>query len=155
MVLGLAIAGAGCEAPVADEGPPDYAKVNVPVKGKVTVDGKPLAGVVVTFIPPSFGPSNGETKEDGTYELKSATFPGAPPGTYKVAISHIVGDDGVVYGLGPRSSMSPPAGLSVAQEKLPPEVADPGRTKLTANVPAGPFDFDIKSAEPAKAEAKK
>lgn len=39
------------------------------VKGKVTIDGSPLSGVIVSFIPDKGRPANGTTNEDGEYEV--------------------------------------------------------------------------------------
>jgi hypothetical protein len=140
-VLGCDVAGPG------DDEPPDYTKV-VKAEGKVLIDGKPYSGVVVTFLPPKWSASNGETKADGTYSLQTAGKSGALPGEYKVAISYLVSADGEAQGLAPRSAMSPPPGMATAREKLPAEYSDLSRTTLKATVPAtgsGTFDFDIKA----------
>ncbi|MDR3637057.1 MAG: carboxypeptidase regulatory-like domain-containing protein [Isosphaeraceae bacterium] len=134
----------GCATGTPDELPPDFGKL-VPVKGTVKIKGKPLRGVVVTFLPPKWSASNGETDADGSYTLETARKPGALPGEYKVAISYLVSADGQPQGLAPRSSMSPSLGMSTAQEKLPAEFSDLGRTTLKATVPSGggTFDFDL------------
>lgn len=136
----------GCE-PIArddDDAPPDYTKL-VAVKGTVTIKGKAVPGVVVTFVPPKWAASNGETIADGSYELQTAGRPGALPGVYKVAISYLVSADGQAQGLAPRSAMSPPPGMATAREKIPVEFSDPGRTTLKATVSrdGGTFDFDV------------
>lgn len=62
----------------------------VPVKGKVTLDGKPVEGATVQFAPEdSTGrAASGVTKSDGTFELTTVGGgPGAVPGKYKVAIT--------------------------------------------------------------------
>jgi hypothetical protein len=69
------------------------------VTGKVTLDGKPLGGVFVNFLPDdqkgnktTLGVS-GLTDSDGTYHLQSATrargrtYNGAPPGWYKITVT--------------------------------------------------------------------
>ncbi len=58
------------------------------VKGKVTLNGKPVPNGTVNFIPDNPGPSaTGELKPDGTYALTTNKLDdGAKPGTYKVVI---------------------------------------------------------------------
>jgi hypothetical protein len=136
----------GCDPGTSDDAQPDYTKL-VPVKGTVKINGKGIPGVVVTFLPPMWSASNGETKEDGTYTLQTAGKPGALPGDYKVGISYLVSADGQPQGLAPRSAMSLPPGMLTAREKLPPEYSDLGRTTLRATIPEGgdSFDFDVKA----------
>lgn len=135
----------GCEAGTSDDVAPDYGKL-VPVKGTVKVDGKPLAGVVVTFLPPKWSASNGETDADGSYTLQTAYKPGALSGEYKVSFSYLVSADGKPQGLGPRSSLTPTPSMATAKEQFPPELSDLGRTTLKATVPpgGGTLNFDIK-----------
>ncbi len=73
-VLALVLAGCGRRA--------------VPVQGVVTLDGEPLAGATVVFMPDGGGrPANGYTAADGMFQL--TTFQpndGALPGTYRVLV---------------------------------------------------------------------
>jgi hypothetical protein len=48
------------------------------VEGRVTIDGKPLAGATVTFVPleKNRGQVSGLTNEDGDYHLKGGVLPG-------------------------------------------------------------------------------
>jgi hypothetical protein len=125
--------------------PPD--PVLHPVRGKVTVQGKPLTQAVVTFLQVDEKGTTtvGETDDEGVYELSYLGSPGAAAADYKVAISYLVGTDGTVYGLGPRSGLAKPYGLLTAKELLQPEWSDLGRTTQRATVPerGGTFDFDI------------
>jgi len=115
----------------------------LPVKGAVTLDGKPLAGANVVFMaadpPAAFV---GTTKDDGTYELQGAEGrAGNIQGNYKVTISHMVKPDG--------SELAPgemPA-IVGAVEKLPPKYSRLNSTILTKTVPAegGTFDFALES----------
>ena len=156
-LLSLILLGAlGC----VGKGPEDLSpvipdpKTFVPVSGVVTLDGKPLASAVVTFLPTGRGlPANGETGEDGKYEIKTMEQPGAPPGEYKVAVSLLVSADGKPQGLGPRSSIVQSAGMLSAKEQLAPTCADLGRTKLHAIVEAkgGTFDFQVERTPAASA----
>jgi len=73
----------------------------VPVSGRVTLDGKPLAGAVVTFQPRADGPASGapaagsvgRTDEDGRYTLHviKPDQPGAAVGEHTVTISPATG----------------------------------------------------------------
>lgn len=76
---------AGCSSQIK-------APKTVPVSGTVTRQGKPLAGVVVTFHPQfnigktEFEPS-GETNAEGKFTLSTANGgDGAPPGEYVVTM---------------------------------------------------------------------
>ncbi len=63
----------------------------VPVRGKVTLDGKPVEGATVQFAPEEGSggrAASGLTKSDGTFELTTVGGgAGAVPGKYKVAIT--------------------------------------------------------------------
>jgi hypothetical protein len=135
--------GAGVEG--TSEGP-DLSNM-VPVSGVVTLNGEPLAGAVVTFLPPQWSTGIGETDAKGRYSLSYSGLPGLPPGDYKVAVSLLLSAEGEPQGVGPRSSMVPPPGMLSTKEILPPGYADLGRSKLTAHVgqEGGTFDFDVKA----------
>jgi len=66
--------------------------VLVPASGVVTLDGKPLAHVLVRFSPTERGISaawisEGTTDNEGRYELVSPMGPGAVTGTHRVTVS--------------------------------------------------------------------
>jgi hypothetical protein len=135
-IIGLAICGCGraSSAPKIQ---------TLPIKGTVTLDGKPLPGANVVFMaadpPVAFV---GTTKGDGTYELQGAEGrAGNIQGDYKVTISRMVKPDG--------SELAPgemPA-IVGAVEKLPPKYSRLNSTILTKPVPAegGTFDFALES----------
>ena len=113
-----------------------------PVSGTVTLDGKPVAKAVVTFIPlPDPGSkeagdsASGKTNEKGEYTLQTYTprgmKDGAQVGKHKVSISQQE-----TRGEGDRS---------VTREKLPKKYNE--QTTLTADVTAGgpPIDFPLTS----------
>jgi hypothetical protein len=111
------------------------------------VQGKPLAHAVVTFLQADENGTLtvGETDENGEYELSYLGRPGTAAANYKVAISYLMGTDGTVYGLAPRSGLSKPYGLIMAKELLAPEWSDLGRTTQRATVTdkGGSFDFNV------------
>lgn len=57
------------------------------IKGKVTLDGKPIAQAVVTFMPEEGGPaSSGMTADDGTYRVACPLGEGAVVGKHRVSV---------------------------------------------------------------------
>ncbi|MHC5537118.1 carboxypeptidase-like regulatory domain-containing protein [Singulisphaera rosea] len=145
LTLGCGLASFGGCRQDSDPPPPPELK---PVTGKVTVEGKPLVNAVVTFLQTDeFGTTAvGETDSDGDYELSYMGETGVAAGKYKVAISYLEGPDGTIYGLGPRSGLAKPYGMTLAKERLGPEWSDLGRTKQTATVSTqgGTINFEIK-----------
>ncbi|WP_406698260.1 carboxypeptidase-like regulatory domain-containing protein [Singulisphaera sp. Ch08] len=125
---------------------PDFSNL-VPVRGVVTLNGEPLVGAVVTFLPPQWSPGVGETDAKGEYTLSSSGRPGISPGEYKVAISLLLSAEGEPQGLAPRSSLAQPPSMLSSKEMLPREYADLGTSKLTAKFgqSGGTFNFDIKA----------
>lgn len=115
----------------------------LPVTGKVTLDGKPLAGASIVFMmyePPAAFVAT--TNDDGTYQLqgpegRSASLQGA----CKVTISRMVKPDGSLLAPGELPAMVQ------AVEQLPAKYSRLESTKLAANVtPAGgTFDFEVTS----------
>ena len=104
---------AGCETPYAT------------VKGRVTLDGKPLGGALVGFYPDQGRGSHGETDADGRYELRYTNKKaGVPPG-------------GCVVRITTADANTP--------EKLPARYHD--KSELAEEVKPGDnvFDFELKS----------
>ena len=60
----------------------------LPVEGTVTLDGKPLEGAAVSFVPAEGGrPCTGQTDDQGHFTLASyVAGDGVPPGEYKVTV---------------------------------------------------------------------
>lgn len=119
----------------------------IPISGKVTYQGKPVANARVMFTPKSGGrPADGNTNADGGYRL--GTFmagDGALPGEYSVAISHSDVDvtkppsteitDGAAY---------EPIKEETAKSKIPAKYQSPTQSGLKAVVEAsGPKVFDF------------
>jgi hypothetical protein len=155
-ILVAGVVGCGSSQPQTDD---RFAALDpknlVPISGVVTVGGKPVASVVITFLPPSgAGVASGETDKDGKFELKSMGGPGAVPGKYKVTISYLVSLKGVPQGVGARATMTPGPDLLSAKELLPAEYSDLGRTTISFTVgpKGGEFNSDVPATLPAKEE---
>lgn len=80
----------GCDLPFAEK------KLELtPVSGKVTLDGEPVAGAKVVFLPQKLfveqslphPPAAGITDDKGVYHLQTDKADGAPAGEYLVLIS--------------------------------------------------------------------
>lgn len=79
LVLGLLVIAAGCGTPG-----PEIADVS----GKVTMDGQPLAGASVVFVPVGGRPAGAATDAEGNYVLNfTRGRKGAIPGESRVQIS--------------------------------------------------------------------
>ena len=85
-VVSLACLGCG------DDGP----KLGT-VTGTVTMDGTPMANVLVTFTPAEKGrSSNGKTDASGVYTLAYSDGPGAAVGTHKVSVTTLKNAENIV-----------------------------------------------------------
>ena len=121
----------------------------VSVRGTVTLDGKPLRGAVVTFVPTGATPGVGgraRTGADGKYALTGLRGEsGVPAGTYRVTVNKLEMPDGTDF---PEDAPVAPMD-SGAKERLPAHYANPSQSRLTATVPAGggSIDFLLKMAK--------
>ena len=133
----LAVVLSGCGG-VSDSRPPV-----MPVKGTVLLDGKPLSGAMISFIP--IGETRGagggaRTDTAGRYELTSAHGDkGAPLGQYKVIVSKSVMPDGSDYHV---ESMPPPI-QSTVRQILPSKYTNPSSTVLKATIRDGVNTIDL------------
>lgn len=114
----------------------------VPVTGKVTLDGKPLAGAEVIFTTQTLGIFAAATAEDGSYKLVSSV--GGEQiceGPCQVTISKFVLPEGQT----PQPDMPPE--FQGGKQLLPPRYSRRDETKLGVNVPkeGGTFDFQLDS----------
>lgn len=121
----------------------------VPVSGTVTLDGKPVEGATVTFIPTKTEGSSDAgavTDASGKYELRAGegSSSGALPGEYRVIISRLAKADGST--VMPDKDRSPMQLMleDGAKETIPPKYSDMIGTTLKATVPAGGGTQDFK-----------
>ena len=114
-----------------------------PVKGSISLDGKPLEGATVIFSPQGSMMGDGAiavTDASGNYEAICGGATGAPIGTYKILISRLVDPSGkpVIATL-----ETPPANLG-ARESMPPKFSDHAVSSLKCTVATGGGTFDFK-----------
>jgi hypothetical protein len=116
-----------------------------PVSGTIMLDGKPLAGAGIMFLPRGETRGNGAmamTDPKGKYTLKTDHGgPGAPEGEYAVTISKVVNRDGTPY------VPNPNVAEAGERETLPGTYSNSMNTVLTATVPKGgnTINFELKS----------
>ncbi len=157
LLAAAALSPSGCMAPADDDGPRRFNPNElVPASGVVTLNGAPLAGALVTFIPETGLPGVGETDRAGRYDMRTVRSSGVAPGDYKVAISYLVSPEGEPQGLAERNATIPSPAMLEAREQLPADYSDNFRTNQRATVTprGGTFDFDVKATitPPAKVE---
>ena len=115
-----------------------------PVTGTIKLDGKPLGGAGIMYLPRGETRGNGAfamTDEAGKYSLKTDHGgPGAPEGEYVVTISKVVNRDGTPY------VPKPDVAEAGERETLPGKYSDSMKTELTAKVPkgGGSIDFELR-----------
>ncbi len=104
------------------------------VRGTVTLDGKPIEGVAVTFTPASKGAgiqAFGSTQADGSYAVSA--FRGAKPGTGTVVGEYLVTCTKIIGGDAPEEVPPPPDDAPAAEhEAWREEEAKRQRTKPTS-----------------------
>jgi hypothetical protein len=113
----------------------------VPVSGQVTLDGEPLAGAQVIYIPARQDgqavTATATTDNRGNYSLLTNIGPGAMPGAYRVIVSKYVGSDDKpisqsLEGASPTHVMD----SSKAKQALPSRYSDSEQTELQLEVVA-------------------
>lgn len=111
------------------------------VEGRVTLDGSPLEGATVTFLPDSGGrPGTGKTNADGRYTLRfTGTKWGAPLGRHEVRVSTFAYPSTIEHADGTVTSHP------MLPETLPAKYNQ--QSELSANVEPGmnEFNFDLTS----------
>jgi hypothetical protein len=147
LALAVLVLGAGCSHKL------------VKVHGKVTLDGKPLDGATVTFVPDGEGgrSASGQTGTDGTFSLSTyTTGDGAQPGQYKVIIAKSAGTAPTAEPTtqDPKSMIDAMQKYDAQHKKdrgapkssIPPQYGDPKTTPLKCKVPPDEDpEFPLKS----------
>jgi hypothetical protein len=112
----------------------------VPVKGKVTVNGKALTAGSVVYWPDEgkgnkseFTP-NGQIGADGSYELNTKGKPGAPPGAYKVTVNAQTVVD----------STKPETAKPLVSDLYTTKAKTPLLKEVTENAAEGAYDLAVK-----------
>jgi hypothetical protein len=122
-----------------------------PVKGTVKLDGTPLGGAHVEFVPEGQTTGIGAigvSEADGSFKLNNKHGGvGAAPGEYRVVVS-IPGQPGG----GAAAAADPGAAKSVSDKKVPAVYASRESSPLRATVPAagGVIDLELSSSPAAK-----
>jgi hypothetical protein len=121
---------------------PDYPLA--PARGTVRLDGQPLAGVVIEFVPQQGTKGIGATAmsgADGTYALENKHGgKGAAPGEYRVTVQR-------PQTRGPGAVADPEKAKAAAGPPVPSVYGNHDATPLRVTVPpkGGTFDLDLKS----------
>jgi hypothetical protein len=140
LALGLALSGCGGARPVK-------------VSGTVTLNGQPVEGAMVQFVPVKEGgrPATGTTGADGSFSLTTVeNHDGAMPGEYKVVVIYnppVESAPGENTEQAMRAAMTAQAQQRRARPKyvIPLIYSDPTRTPLSQTVPtSGPVKIEIK-----------
>lgn len=113
----------------------------VPVKGKISYQGKPLTSGTVMLVPESSGyGATGQIQPDGTFTLTSfKQNDGAAPGKYKVTVE-------VFPEATPGAPASGLPGMEFGPDQKPPipiEYSNVATTKLQALINDGPTELDF------------
>jgi hypothetical protein len=142
LLLITGVAGGGCSS-----GNPLGA---VPVTGKVTYKGQPVAGATVSFLGEGdTRPATAVTASDGSYALMTLDYRGAVPGTYAVVVRKT---ELPIESLQP-VSMEDAVKLNTRppprpKELLPAKYGDASKTPLKFEVKKGqPNRFDLELAD--------
>jgi hypothetical protein len=138
-MIGLGCSLAGC-------GGADY----LPVSGAVTLDGKPVAGAAVAFVPVEDGPvGNAITDAEGRFDLNTVNERGVLAGNYRVGV--VLQEVGAWAGDPTGTSGSPPPGAPPPKWIVPYRYASPETSGLAADVRDAQqhFDFALTTDAPA------
>ncbi len=118
------------------------------VEGVVLLDGKPLAGATVQFIPQGKGrDATGGTDANGEFVM--STFEprdGVLPGSYKVVIAPPLGEIDTKKYASSEEAMAAPPKQAKSATSFPQKYSRPDQTPLTQEVPVtGKIKFELKS----------
>jgi hypothetical protein len=127
----------------------------VPIKGKVTLDGQPLADANVSFAvpdgknPTGFTSASGMTDSSGLYQAKTGDKYGVPPGRYRIAVSKWATPNGQPFKADPANGLDEiQAQMSGAMKQMVPEKYADVQNQLTVEIAPDrkdPVDVELKS----------
>lgn len=133
MCVGLCLSIVGCgggdSAPIPEPGGPKGT-----VKGKVTVEGKPVAGGSIFFHSGKGTPLTGEVSAAGDFELQGLNGKSVPSGQYKVSL----GLPTAVVEMTPEN----PSG-SAKKSDIPDKFLDPFTSGVDIEIKAGANDLTV------------
>lgn len=125
----------------------------LPASGIVTLDGTPLVGATVAYIPIKSNqqqPSYGYTDGKGKYALKTPEgYVGVSPGEYRIVISRMVMENGSPIPPGSQT------GAAEGHESIPFPHSDPRATKNVAVVADGKKEFNVEIVSAPEDKKKK
>lgn len=140
-IFGLSLSGCGSE----ESNLPEL----TPVKGTITVNGDPAAGVTIILYPQQGAAGNtpqdtafGISDDNGHFTIQHRSgAEGVEPGEYSVTFSKMVMPDG-----SPMEKGAEPAAVG-AKELLPKQYTNPQYTKekITVQKPQDTYDFALKA----------
>ena len=119
-----------------------------PVKGRITLGGKPVSGATVGFESKGIGVAQTTTTdEDGKYEFVAYNSVGLPAGSYKVTVSagRFMQPGEEIPKIDAKGPVGPPP--KKTNVAIPDKYAKTESSGLSADVKASdnpPFDFDLK-----------
>lgn len=122
----------------------------VPVRGTVRLDGKPLSGATVLFVPATPGGREATSTANAAGEFRLSTFAardGALPGKYKVVVLQPADESGSGDAKSSEEAQlgtGKPRGIKKSGPRVPPRYTRPDQTPLTQEVPPpGPVVIDL------------
>ena len=121
-------------------------EVFIPVEGRITLDGVPLANGAISFRPDATGGNaslhqpTGAIEADGTYQLFVGRRAGAPPGSYKVVV---FANEPTVHD--PRS-VHPGMPKTLIDRRYNAPQTTPLSAEITPQMQSASFDFDLEPA---------
>jgi hypothetical protein len=120
----------------------------IPVGGKVSYKGAPVAGATVTFMGQGDArPAVAVTEADGTYRLKTLDSEGALPGIYSVLVTKTEIPPELTKSVSmEEAAKTADQPLPQPKELLPAKYGNPAQSPLKAEVKSGAtntFDFNL------------
>lgn len=114
----------------------------VPVEGVVSVNGEPVVGANVSFMPetPAQGmlSAAGTSDAQGKFKLSAGSYVGLPAGKYKVAVTHYTMKDGSpIKSDNPMMDVNQLIAAGKAKQAIPRKYSDMESTQLRMEVAVG------------------